>query len=152
MVHIDLTANFNKIFEVLQNKNMNITGIAKSMGYTTSNQLHSAKKGESMLSTKAIISLIVNANVNPNYLFLGQGEMFITEETELEKLKQENQELKQKLNEAGKMIAGLREVIKKLEQKVDNLIEISSAAIKFHKRENDERSDTGELESFIDPK
>ena len=71
MNKINLTENFNQIFNALQEKSMNISGIAKSMGYTTSAQLHSALKGESMLSTKAIISLIENASVNPIYLFLG---------------------------------------------------------------------------------
>lgn len=141
---INLTENFNKVFEVLSNKNMNITGIAKSMGYTSSNQLHSALKGESMLSTKAITALIMNANVNPTFLFTGTGEMFLTEESEEIRLKKENHELTKRLNEAEQMVTGLREVIKQLEKRNADLIDLSSAAIKYHKEHRDEESDADE--------
>ena len=138
MPTINLTENFNKIFETLSNKNMNITGIAKSMGYTSSNQLHSALKGESMLSTKAISALIINANVNPTYLFLGTGDMFLTEESEEVRLKKENHEMAQKLKESALMITELTERIKHLEKRNADLIDISSAAIKYHKEHKDD--------------
>jgi esterase/lipase len=138
MQTINLTQNFNTIYDTLQKKHMNITGIAKSMGYTSSNQLHSALKGESMLSTKAIVSLIENANVNPLFLFFGKGDVFLTDETEIEKLKKENQEWIQRHNEAVKTIMELNEIIKKLEKRNDDLIEISSAAIKYHQGKKDE--------------
>lgn len=144
MPTINLTENFNKVYEVLTNKNMNITGIAKSMGYTSSNQLHGALKGESMLSTKAITALIMNANVNPTFLFTGTGEMFLTEESEEIRLKKENQELTKRLNEAEQMVTGLREVIKQLEKRNADLIDLSSAAIKYHKEHRDEESDADE--------
>jgi hypothetical protein len=133
MAIINLTENFNHIFDTLQKKNMNITGIAKSMGYTTSAQLHSALKGESLLSTKAIMSLIEKANVNPTYLFLGIGDMFLSDESEVEKLKKENQELIQRHNEVLKTIMGLNEIIKELEKRNTDLIEMSAAALKYYK-------------------
>lgn len=135
MDKINLTENFNRIVDAFYERHMNVSGIAKAMGYTTSAQLHSALKGESMLSTKAIISLIENANVNPTFLFLGKGEMFLTEESEVERLQKENREWSQRHNEAMKTIMELNETIKKLEKKNDDLIEISSAAIKYHKSE-----------------
>lgn len=144
MPNINLTENFNKIYEILSKKQMNITGIAKSMGYTSSNQLHSALKGESMLSTKAITALIINANVNPTFLFTGIGEMFLTEESEEVRLKKENEELTKKLNEAGQMVTGLREVIKQLEKRNADLIDISSAAIKYHKEHKEQAPKTEE--------
>jgi hypothetical protein len=140
MPTINLTQNFNHIFDTLQKKNMNITGIAKSMGYTSSNQLHSALKGESMLSTKAIIALITNANVNPIYLFLGTGDMFLTDETEIEKLQKANSELIQKHNEALKTVMELNELVKKLEKRNADLIDLSSAAIKYHKEHKEEET------------
>lgn len=144
MPNINLTENFNKIYEILSKKQMNITGIAKSMGYTSSNQLHSALKGESMLSTKAITALIINANVNPTFLFTGIGEMFLTEESEEVRLKKENEELTKKLNEAGQMVTGSREVIKQLEKRNADLIDISSAAIKYHKEHKEQAPKTEE--------
>lgn len=142
MTTINLTENFNKIFESLSNKNMNITGIAKSMGYTSSNQLHSALKGESMLSTKAITALILNANVNPTYLFLGTGDMFLTEASEVDRMKKETQEVAQKLKESELMITELSERIKHLEKRNADLIDISSAAIKYHKEHKDDEIKT----------
>lgn len=144
MPTINLTENFNKIFETLSNKNMNITGIAKSMGYTSSNQLHSALSGESMLSTKAISALILNANVNPTYLFLGTGEMFLTDENEVEKLRKEKSELERKQSELATAVFQLNEMVQKLEKRNADLIDISSAAIKYHKEHKETESKTEE--------
>jgi hypothetical protein len=139
---INLTENFKKIFETLSNKNMNITGIAKSMGYTSSNQLHSALKGESMLSTKAISALIINANVNPTYLFLGTGDMFLTDENEIEKMQKEYRELERKHSELVKAVFELNEMVQRLEKRNADLIDISSAAIKYHKEHKDDEIKT----------
>lgn len=144
MPTINLTQNFNHVFDTLQKKNMNITAIAKSMGYTSSAQLHSVSKGESMLSTKAITALILNANVNPNYLFLGIGDMFLTDETEIEKLRKENQEWNQRHNEAMKTIMELTETVKMLEKRNADLIDLSSAAIKYHKEHREEEAKADE--------
>lgn len=143
MYEINLTKNFERIFDTLQRRNMNITGIAKAMGYTTSAQLHSALKGESMLSTKAIISLIQNANVNPTYLFLGTGEMFLSETNEVDELRKKVQELTTNHNEALKAIMELNEIIKQLEKRNADLIDISAAAIQYFKA-NKELGLTGE--------
>ena len=142
MPTINLTQNFNVIFDTLHKRNMNITGIAKSMGYTSSNQLHSALKGESMLSTKAITALIMNAGVNPTYLFLGTGDMFLTDESEVDKIKQETQAMVQKLKESELKIIELSERIKHLEKRNADLIDISSAAIKYHKEHKDDETKT----------
>jgi hypothetical protein len=98
------------------------------------------------LSTKAIISLIENANVNPNYLFLGVGDVFLSDESELETLKKENQELTQRIIESGNMVSGLRDVIKKLEKRNDDLIELSAAAIKYHQGQKEAESKHEEKE------
>lgn len=98
MAASDIKQNFAKIFQTLQDKDMNVTHIAKSMGYTTTAQIHSALKGDSLLSTKAAIALIDNFKINPTYLFLGKGEMFLTDESELETLKKEHSELQRKFS------------------------------------------------------
>jgi hypothetical protein len=144
MPTINLTQNFNNVFDTLQREKKNITAIAKSMGYTSSNQLHSVIKGESMLSTKAITALIMNANVNPTYLFLGTGDMFLTDETEIEKLRKENQEWIHRHSEAVKTVLALTETVMKLEKRNADLIDISSAAIKYHKEHKEDETITEE--------
>lgn len=138
MREINLTENLNQIFDALMRNHMNVSGIAKSMGYTTSAQLHSALSGESMLSTKAITALIKNAGVNPTYLFLGTGEMFLTEESVADQMRQETQSMAQRLKESELTITELSERIKHLEKRNADLIDISSAAIKYHKEHKDD--------------
>ncbi|MCX6334854.1 MAG: hypothetical protein NT092_11225, partial [Bacteroidia bacterium] len=93
-----------------------------------------------MLSTKAITALIMNANVNPTYLFTGTGDMFLTDETEIEKLQKEYSELLKKHNEALKTVMELNELVKKLEKRNADLIDLSSAAIKYHKEHKNEET------------
>ena len=71
----NLKINFNKVYDVL-NKNIKKTHIAHGMGYTTTTQLDNALEGNANLSTKAVVALIENFDVNPNFLFLGEGQMF----------------------------------------------------------------------------
>jgi cell shape-determining protein MreC len=141
-LNINITENINRIFDEFFARAMNISGIAKSMGYTSSSQLHNVRKGDSMLSTKAIAALIQNANVNPTYIFLGTGDMFLTEESESERLKKENLELSRKLKESELLITELNERIKHLEKRNADLIDISSAAIKYHKEHKDDEIKT----------
>ena len=128
----NLQQNFANIIATLQNQNLKLTHIANSMGYTTTTQLHSALDGNSMLSTKAIISLVEHFKINPTYLFLGYGEMFQTEESEIEKLRDENRLLVRNNNEAIKTIIVLQNNVKTLEKRNADLIDLTSAAIKYH--------------------
>jgi len=139
MYKVDLTKNLNHIYQVLRNKNMTITAIAKAMGYTTSSQLHSALDGDSQLSTKAVISLIENLKVNPYFLFLGDGEMFLTEESELNKLRAENQLINQQKNNLAKDILKMGELVKQAEDRYNKLIDITSVALENTKKQ--EKSD-----------
>ena len=140
MTSIDLKQNFARILRTLEGNGMKPTSIAKSIGYTTTTQLNSTLAGESVLSTKAIMGLIENLNVNPYYLFLGKGDMFITDESEIENLQKENREWIQRHNEALKTIMELNEIIKKLEKRNADLIDLSSAAIKYHKEHKEEET------------
>lgn len=70
-----LKINFNKIYDVLS-QTVKKTHIAKGMGYSTTTQLDNTLEGEATISTKAVVALIENFNVNPNFLFLGEGQMF----------------------------------------------------------------------------
>lgn len=132
-MEIELKENLEKIISTLEGQGMMTTKIANAIGYTSTRQLYNTLDGTSMISTKAVRGLIVNLNVNPVFLFLGKGDMFLTEESELETLRRENQEWIQRHNESVKTVMALNEIIKKLEKKNDDLIEISSAAIKYFK-------------------
>lgn len=144
-MEINLSQNFAVIVNTLQQRhNMKFTHIAKAIGFTTTTQLHNSMGATSSISTKAIIGIILNLNVNPTFLFLGKGEMFITDESEVERLKKENLELEKRVNESGQMVSGLREVIKQLEKRNADLIDLSSAAIKYHKEHKSEETKTEE--------
>jgi hypothetical protein len=144
-MEIDLTKNFNEIYEALFTKKMNVTGIAKAMGYTTSAQLHSALKGESMLSTKAIISLIQNANVNPTYLFLGKGEMFGTDESELENLRKNCSEWERKYFTVQDELFKCKAELERAIHRYNKLIDITSIAL--DKTQKSDKQDDKESKS-----
>jgi len=143
-MEIELKENLDKIISTLEGQGMMTTKIAHAIGYTSTRQLYNTLDGTSMLSTKAVRGLIVNLNVNPIFLFLGKGDMFLSEESELETLRRENQEWVQRHNETVKTVMALTEIIKKLEKRNDDLIEISSAAIKYHKGQQEEEKEKSE--------
>lgn len=137
MLTVNLKENFNRIYNQL-NKTNNLSQVVKSMGYTSSAQLHSVLNGSSMLSTKAIIALIENYNINPAFLFLGTGDIFISDVSELENLRKENREWIQRHGEVVETVLKLNEIIKKLEQRNADLIDLSSAALKYHKEHKED--------------
>jgi plasmid maintenance system antidote protein VapI len=94
-MELDITKNFNHIFAAVSNKGIKRTAFAKAMGYSSTSQLAATLEGEALISTKAIIELIKNFNVNPTFLFTGQGEVFLTDESEIENLRKENRVLTQ---------------------------------------------------------
>jgi hypothetical protein len=133
---IKLKQNLGRIIRTLEGQGMKPTQIAHAIGYTTTRQLYNSIEGQSMLSTKAVKGLIQNLNVNPLYLFLGKGDMFLPDDTEIDTLRRENKEWIQKHNEALKTIMELNETIKTLEKRNADLIDLSSAAIKYYQGEN----------------
>ena len=138
---VELKQNLSSVLRSLEEKGMKTTNIAKSMGYTTTSQLHSIVDGDSLVSTKAIISMIENLNVNPTYLFLGKGEMFLTDVDEVEELRKKIRELEHNHSEAVKTVYSLYGIIQKLEKRNADLIDLTSAAIKYHKGQQEEKSD-----------
>lgn len=141
---IELNQNLARIIRTLEGQGMKPTKIAHAIGYTTTRQLYNSVDGKSLLSTKAVKGLIENLNVNPIYIFLGKGDMFLTAETEIETLRKENQELIQRHNEAVKTIMVLNEIIKKLEKRNEDLIELSSDVLKYYKEQKHEEQAKGE--------
>jgi hypothetical protein len=72
--------NFNKVFDVLIKKHKR-TRIANNMGYTSTSQLNNTLDGTSCISTPAIMNLVKNFNVNPTFIYTGEGEMFLSGKT-----------------------------------------------------------------------
>ena len=140
----ELNQNLARIIRTLEGQGMKPTKIAHAIGYTTTRQLYNSVDGKSLLSTKAVKGLIENLNVNPIYLFLGKGDMFLTAEAEIETLRKENQEWIQKHNEAVKTIMVLNEIINKLEKRNEDLIELSSDVLKYYKEQKHEDQAKGE--------
>jgi hypothetical protein len=141
-MEIDITSNFNRIYDALFERKMNVTGIAKAMGYTTSAQLHSALKGESMLSTKAIISLIQNANVNPTYLFFGHDEMFLSEESGIEALQKKCSEWERKYSDVQNELFKCKAELEKAIYRYNRLIDITSIALdKVQKTDKEDKKE-----------
>lgn len=129
MPSINLKQNFARILRTLEEKDMKRTNFAKEIGFTTTAQLNSVLSGESMLSTKAITGLINNLKVNPTYLFLGQGEMFLSDESELEKLKKEHSELERKFFANQDELLKSKQELEIAISRYNNLIDITSIAL-----------------------
>ena len=144
MVTIDIKTNLQKIINSLEiQQGMKRTNIAKQIGYTTTAQLNSTLDGDSLISTKAVIGLIENLNVNPYFLFMGEGEMFIVEgETELDKLAKEKSEWERKFfglqDEHFKCMQELEVAVRRY----NNLIDITSKALENTKREAGNENDS----------
>lgn len=143
-MEFDIAKNFNQIFVAISNKGVKRTAFAKSMGYSSTAQLSATLDGEATISTKAIIELIKNYNVNPTFLFTGQGEMFMVEESELEALRKENRILQQNNSANQDKLMELISINEKLNQRNSELIDITAAAIKYHKEHKDESAKTKE--------
>jgi hypothetical protein len=141
---IELNQNLARIIRTLEGQGMKPTKIAHAIGYAATRQLDNSIEGKSMLSIKAIRGLISNLNVNPIYLFLGKGEMFLADETEVETLRRENRELIHKHSEVVKAAFALYEINKKLEKRNADLIDLSSAALKYHQGQKQEEQENGE--------
>jgi transcriptional regulator with XRE-family HTH domain len=129
----DLSENLTFIVQALKEQGNKTTKIASSMGYTTTVQLNSVLEGKSILSTKAIIKLIDNLNVSPNFLFLGKGEIFNVGNSEQERLLKENEELRKWHSESIKDSLKFAEEKKRWEMKYNELLDITTAAIKYYK-------------------
>jgi transcriptional regulator with XRE-family HTH domain len=139
-MQVDLTKNFRVILNNLELKGYGgPTRIASKMGYTTTTQLNSVLSGESQLSTKAIISLIENLNVNPSYLFFGQGEIFLSEESEIDNLQKKCSEWEHKYYGVQDELFKCKAELEKAVNRYNKLIDITSIALdKTHKTDQKE--------------
>lgn len=142
MALIDLKENFTHILQTFETKGMKRTNIAKQIGYTTTTQLNSTLDGNSLLSTKAVIGLIENLHVNPYYLFLGKGEMFMGEETELDKLRIEKSEWERKFFSMQDELFKCKAELERAVHRYNKLIDITSIAIDKTQKKDEKEGDT----------
>lgn len=136
-MNFDITQNFNSIYATIMNQGNKRTAFAKAMGYSSTSQLSSTLEGEALISTKAVIELVKNFNVNPTYLFTGQGPMFMAEKEEIDELKEQINKLEQDKNEMSKTVLKLNEMVKTLEERNANLIDLTAIAMKNIKKEEE---------------
>jgi len=141
----ELNQNLARIIRTLEGQGMKPTKIAHAIGYTTTRQLYNSVEGKSLLSTKAVKGLIENLNVNPIYIFLGKGDMFLTAEAEIETLKIEIMEKTHQLEESQQTIVEQDKRIFSLQAHLAEIINLSSAAreyykIKYAKRDSNKES------------
>ena len=139
MAKVDIQQNFVKVLQSLEEKGMKRTNIAKEIGYTTTTQLNSTISGQSMLSTKAIVGLIENLQVNPTFLFLGKGEMFISDETELEQIKKEYSELQRKFFANQDDLLKCKQELEIAVRRYNKLIDITSIALDKTQNTNEKK-------------
>ena len=129
-MEINLSDNLRLIVNTLEQRhNMKFTHIAKAIGFTTTTQLHNAMGATSSISTKAIVGLISNLNVNPNFLFLGKGEMFLTDENELEAIQKEKSDWERKFFSIQDELFKCKAELERAVYRYNNLIDITSIAL-----------------------
>ena len=136
-MELDITKNFNHIFAAVSNRGIKRTAFAKAMGYSSTSQLSVTLEGEAMISTKAIIELIKNFNINPTYLFTGRGEIFLTEKEELDELKRLITRLEMDKNEITKKAFELADMVKVLEKRNGDLIDITALALRNYNKDEE---------------
>ena len=129
-MEINLSDNLRLIVNTLEQRhNMKFTHIAKAIGFTTTTQLHNAMGATSSISTKAIVGLISNLNVNPNFLFLGKGEMFLTDENELEAIQKEKSDWERKFFSIQDELFRCKAELERAVYRYNKLIDITSIAL-----------------------
>jgi len=129
-MEINLSDNLRLIVNTLEQRhNMKFTHIAKAIGFTTTTQLHNAMGTTSSISTKAIVGLISNLNVNPNFLFLGKGEMFLTDENELEAIQKEKSDWERKFFSIQDELFKCKAELERAVYRYNKLIDITSIAL-----------------------
>ena len=129
-MEINLSDNLRLIVNTLEQRHyMKFTHIAKAIGFTTTTQLHNAMGATSSISTKAIVGLISNLNVNPNFLFLGKGEMFLTDENELEAIQKEKSDWERKFFSIQDELFKCKAELERAVYRYNKLIDITSIAL-----------------------
>ena len=128
-MEFNLTRNFNDIFAAVSNKGVKRTAFAKAMGYSSTSQLAATLEGEAMISTKAIIELVRNFNVSPTFLFTGEGEIFLTDESEMEGLQKKCSDWERKYFTLQDELFKCKAELERAIYRYNKLIDITSIAL-----------------------
>lgn len=138
MEQIHIANNLVRILNYFEQKGTTKTSFSKSIGYTSTRQLNNVLEGESTLSGNAIIKMIQEFKVNPNYLFFGIGEVQITsanqQEDELGEVQNEVELYKRKWESERKRNSELENKVRELEDMYANLIETTNRAVQHYRR------------------
>lgn len=127
----NIQENLQRIFNhLLEERKMPLSLVAKKCGYTTTTQLHNTISGDSMISTKAVINMVHNLNINPVYLFTGKGTIYLTEESELESLEKKHEDALREVMELKNKLFECKKEQAIAVGRYNNLIDITSAAMK----------------------
>jgi plasmid maintenance system antidote protein VapI len=138
-MELNIEKNLNSIYNTLLNQGIKRTAFAKGMGFSSTSQLAATLEGEALISTKAVIQLIQNYNVNPTFLFTGQGGMFLAEKAEVDELKEKVTLLERQKNEIAKTVLEMQGMIETLERRNGDLIDMTALALKNYKEEEEKR-------------
>ena len=140
----DLQQNFGAIYAAIMNQGTKRTAFAKAMGYSSTSQLSSTLDGDALISTKAVIELVKNFNVSPTSLFTGQGPIFLPEKDEIDELKEQIKFIEKQRDSSNESAKELAEMVKILEKRNGDLIDMTSLALKNYKEEQDKKKETTE--------
>lgn len=138
-MEINIEKNLKSIYNTLLNQGTKRTAFAKGMGFSSTSQLAATLNGVALISTKAVIQLIQNFNVNPTYIFTGQGGMFLAEKAEIDELKEKVIFIERQKNEIAETVLRMQQLVETLERRNGDLIDITALALKNYKEEEEKR-------------
>ena len=141
--------NLNRIYNTLLNQGIKRTAFAKGMGFSSTSQLAATLEGEALISTKAVIQLIQNFNVNPTFLFTGQGGMFLAEKAEIDELNEKVTLIEKQKNELTQTVLKMQQMIETLERRNGDLIDMTALALKNYKEEEEKRKEAAKEEKEV---
>lgn len=138
MEKIRIANNLVRILSYFEQQGVTKTSFSKSIGYTSTRQLNNAIEGDSTLSGNAIIKLIEEFKVNPNYLFFGIGEVQIQsveeQKNDLGVVQNEVELYKNKWESELKRNSELENKVYELENMYADLLETTNRAVKHYRR------------------
>ena len=141
MEKVHISNNLVRILNYFEQQGVTKTAFSKAIGYTSTRQLNNVLEGDSTLSGNAIIKMIQEFKVNPNYLFFGIGEVQITsaeqQEDELGAVQNEVDLYKEKWQAENKRNTELQLKVRELENMMADLLEATNRAVQHYRKAPD---------------
>ncbi len=148
-MEIEIQKNLNCIYNALLNQGIKRTAFAKGMGFSSTAQLAATLDGIALISTKAVIQLIQNFNINPTFLYTGKGEMFLAEKEEIDELKDKILFIENQKEELIKSALKMSQMIETLERRNGDLIDMTALALKNYKEEEEKKEAAAKEENEV---